>query len=307
MLGRVGKLFAGLLAGAAMFVAPTGDAAMASADGWSKPNDPGFSTQWGLKQTRVDQVWNTLRGNTRVIVAVLDTGVNPLPDLRTRMLPGYDFVNGDSNPADDNGHGTMAAGVVAAGGANRTGIAGICWNCRILPVKVLNAKGSGSYTAIAQGIRFAADRGARVISLSLGGNADSGVLRDAVTYAEAKGALIVAAAGNKGVSAPHYPAAIPSVLAVGGVTSTGARYSWSNYGSWVDVTAPGCNPAQGPSGAIGQYCGTSSAAPFIAGVAGLLASSPLQPTAGEIRAAIVGTKSSPSGRVDALKALQALR
>ncbi|MFC3742188.1 S8 family serine peptidase [Paractinoplanes deccanensis] len=303
----MGKLFAGLLAGAALFAVPGGDVAMASADGWSRPNDPGFSTQWGLKQTRVDQVWNSNRGNPRVIVAVLDTGVNPLPDLRTRMLPGHDFVNEDSNPADDNGHGTMAAGVVAAGGANRTGIAGICWNCRILPVKVLNAKGSGTYTDIAQGIRFAADRGARVISLSLGGNADSTILRDAVTYAEGKGALIVAAAGNKGVSAAHYPAAIPSVLAVGGVTSTGARYSWSNYGSWVDVTAPGCNPAQGPSGAIGQYCGTSSAAPFVAGVAGLLASSPLQPTAGEIRAAIVGTKSSPSGRVDALKALQALR
>jgi thermitase len=306
VLGRFGKLFAGLLAGAALFVAPSGGAPTASADGWSKPNDPGFSTQWGLKQTRVDQVWNTVRGNNRVIVAVLDTGVNPLPDLRTRMLPGYDFVNGDSNPADDNGHGTMAAGVVAAGGHNRTGVAGICWNCRILPVKVLNAKGSGSYTAIAQGIRFAADRGASVISLSLGGSADSSILRDAVTYAEQKGALIVAAAGNRGVSAPHYPAAIPSVLSVGGVTVTGARYSWSNYGSWVDVTAPGCNPAQGPSGAIGQYCGTSSAAPFVAGVAGLLASLPSKPTAAELRAAIIGTKSATTKRVDALRALQAL-
>jgi subtilisin family serine protease len=216
------------------------------------------------------------------------------------MLTGHDFVNDDDNPADDNGHGTMAAGVAAASGYNRTGVAGVCWYCRILPVKVLDAHGNGGYDKIAEGIRYAADQGATVISLSLGGADDSTLLRDAVTYADAKGSLVVAAAGNQGSAQPHYPAAIPSVLSVGGVDERDRRYSWSNHGGWVAVTAPGCNIAQQPDGTIGQYCGTSSATPFVAGVAGLLASTDPQPSAAAIRKALTG------GRVDALRSLAAL-
>ncbi|MDY7088247.1 MAG: S8 family serine peptidase [Actinomycetota bacterium] len=284
-------LLAGLVAAGSMLLGAPAEAAVA---------------QPGLTQARVTEAWKATRGASRVIVAVVDTGVSPLPDLAGRLLPGRDFVNHDNNAADDNGHGTMAATVIAAAAGNRAGVDGICGNCRILPVKVLNAKGGGSYTDIALGIRYAADRGAAVISLSLGGADDSPLLRDAVTYAEGKGALVVAAAGNSGVSTAHYPAAIPSVLAVGGVTATGARYSWSNHGSWVGVTAPGCNPAQGPSGAVGQYCGTSSATPFVAGVAALLASTDPAPTAARVRAALISTRSRPSGRVDAAAALRAL-
>src|SRR6202042_2322252 len=144
----------------------------------------------------------------------------------------------------------------------------------------------GAYSTIADGIRYAADQGATIINLSLGGDEDSPILRDAVAYAVGKGSLVLAAAGNEGTSAPHYPAAIPSVVAVGGVTSTGARYSWSNYGSWVDVTAPGCSPSQALNGVVMQYCGTSSATPFTAGVAGLLASTDPAPSADTIRAAL---------------------
>jgi subtilisin family serine protease len=299
MRALTGLLVAAALALAGPAAAHAGSAA-AHADA-IRPDDPGYAGQWGIVRTRVDEAWAAGRGSARVTIAIVDTGVKRLPDLSARMLPGHDFVNDDDDPTDDNGHGTMAAGVAAASGYNRTGIAGICWNCRILPVKVLDAKGGGSYSDIADGIRYAADQGATIISLSLGGSDDSPLLRDAVTYADAKGSLVVAAAGNQGSSKPHYPAAIPSVLAVGGVDEHDARYSWSNYGTnWVDVTAPGCNPAQQLSGVIGEYCGTSSATPFVAGIAGLLASTDPAPSAAEIRDALTG------GRVDALRSLAAL-
>jgi thermitase len=270
------------------------------------PNDPGFAGEWGVVKTRVNQAWSATRGSSRVVIAVVDTGVTASADLAGRVLPGHDFVNGDDDARDDNGHGTMAAEVIAATGYNKTGIAGICWACRILPVKVLGADGSGSYSTIADGIRYAADQGATIINLSLGGSDDSPLLRDAVAYAADRGSLVIGAAGNDGSSAPHYPAAIPSVLAVGGVTSTDTRYAWSNYGSWVDVTAPGCNPSQALNGVIMQYCGTSSATPFTAGVAGLLASTDPAPSADTIRAALVASRTGSSGRLDAVNALNAL-
>ncbi|WP_433300756.1 S8 family serine peptidase [Actinoplanes sp. CA-030573] len=292
------RILAGLLVAGTLVVPATVAAPAAAA---LRPTDPGYAREWGVMRTRVNEAWSVTKGRSRVTIAIVDTGVSPLPDLAGRLRPGHDFVNDDDDPRDDNGHGTMAAGVAAAAGYNGIGIAGVCWYCRILPVKVLDAKGGGNYADIADGIRYAADQGAAIISLSLGGNDDSPLLRDAVTYADAKGALVVAAAGNQGSPQPHYPGAIPSVLSVGGVDEHDARYSWSNYGpSWVDVTAPGCNPAQQRDGSLGEYCGTSSATPFVAGIAGLLASTDPAPSAADIRTALTG------GRVDALRALAAL-
>ena len=279
------------------------------------PNDPSYSSQWGIATTRVNSAWASTIGSASVTVAVVDTGVLALGDFAGRVLPGKDFVNHDDNATDDNGHGTMAAGVIAAGSHNRVGIAGICWTCRILPVKVLDSHGAGSYSDIAAGIRYAADSGADIINLSLGGSADGQVLRDAVAYAVGKGALVIAAAGNDASAALHYPAAIASVLAVGGSTVADGRYSWSNWGlSWVDIAAPGCNPAQRLDGTVGQFCGTSSATPFTSGVAALLASTNPQPSAATIRTALMSSArklsgrwvATGSGRVDADAALNAL-
>ena len=276
------------------------------------PADPALATQWGITLTGVDDAWATNRGAGDVVVAVVDTGVTALPDLAPRLLPGRDFVNGDADATDDNGHGTMTAGVVAATAGNGIGIAGICWYCKILPVKVLNAGGSGSYTDIAGGIRYAADRGADIINLSLGGSSDSRLLHDAVTYATGRGALVVAAAGNAGSPEPHYPAAIPAAFAVGASTAGDARYPWSNHGSdWVDIAAPGCNPAQNAAGVLTQFCGTSSATPFLSGVAALLASAVPQPDAATIRTALTVSAAplagnwvaAGSGRVNAAAAL----
>jgi subtilisin family serine protease len=279
------------------------------------PNDPVYPRQWGLSVAKVDRGWGTTHGARRVTIAVVDTGVTAVPDLAGRLLPGKDFVNDDEDPADDQGHGTMVAGVLGASANNRTGVAGVCWHCRILPVKVLGAKGYGSYSDIAQGIRYAADRRADIINLSLGGPDDSQLLRSAVDYAVSKGSLVVAAAGNDGRTRKHYPAALPKALAVGASTQGDARYSWSNHGAdWVDIAAPGCNPAPTRRNAVGNFCGTSSATPLVAGVAALLKATNPAPTAAQIRTALTSSAAPVqgtwvargSGRVDAAAALKAL-
>jgi subtilisin family serine protease len=234
------------------------------------PDDSAWPLQTGLRVAGFPAAWDVTQGSSRVVVALIDTGVDRShPDLQGAVLPGYDFVNSDSDSMDDHGHGTAVAGIIAARAGNRIGGAGICWHCLILPVKVLDASGSGDDTLIAAGIVWATDHGAKVINLSLGGPRTTTELTNAIAYAKGKGAIVVAAAGNSGTTAQFYPAADPRAISVAATTTADERYSWSNYGSWVRMAAPGCNVAPVFGGGYGNFCGTSSAASLLSGLVAL--------------------------------------
>jgi thermitase len=274
-------------------------------------NDDYRSLQWGLDRVGVPGAWQRTTGSASITVAVVDTGVDEVSDISGAVLAGHDFVNDDSDPADDEGHGTEVASVIAARGNNGAHVAGVCWSCKILPVKVLGSDGGGDYSDIAAGITWAADHGADIINLSLGGPDDSQLMRDAVDHAVDAGALVVAAAGNDGVTDREYPAAIEPVLAVGASGVADTRYEWSNYGAdWVDVAAPGCNPAQGTDGGVYDFCGTSSATPMVAGIAALVLAGDPTSTATQLRTALTSTAAPlagnwvANGRVNALRAVQ---
>ncbi|HMO59499.1 MAG TPA: S8 family serine peptidase, partial [Roseiflexaceae bacterium] len=235
-------------------------------------NDPIVRQQWALRNIQASTAWEITTG-ANIVIAVLDTGVSRShPDLAGRVLPGYDFHNNDPNAADDNGHGTYVAGVAAADGANGIGIAGVCWACSILPVKVLGAAGNGSDAAIAAGIRWAADQGARLIVMSLGGDEDTQVMREAVVYAHERGALMIAASGNGQAdgNAPSYPAAYPEVLAVSATDGSDVVTGFSTTGDFVHISAPGVGvwstawiPGRGDTYVASN--GTSAACPYVGG------------------------------------------
>lgn len=242
------------------------------------PNDPGYvyNDQAYLKTIRMPEAWDRTKGSTSQVIAIVDTGVNGShEDLYGRVLGGYNALTNTPTVAnastDDNGHGTMTAGVAAANTNNGLGIAGVAWaGGRVMPVKVLDANGYGWDSDIAEGVAWAADHGAKVINLSLGGYQDNPALQEAVAYASGKGAVVVAAAGNDGDSMPTYPAAYPDVLAVGATDSAGKLTDFSTSGDWVDVAAPGLGivmPGLGQDYRIGD--GTSFAAPMASGVAAL--------------------------------------
>jgi subtilisin family serine protease len=234
------------------------------------PNDALWPSQWGLRLIGAPRAWDATRGSDGIVVAVLDTGLDlSHPDLSGAVLRGTDVVNSDADASDDEGHGTSVAGVIAARTNNREGQAGVCWACSLLPVKVMDSSGSGTSSTLAQGIVWATDHGARVINMSLGGPGTTSAVASAVAYAARRNVVLVAAAGNSGVSTPFYPAAYSDVISVAATNEADARYEWSNYGDWVKVAAPGCNVAPDRGGGYVAFCGTSSAAPIVAGIAGL--------------------------------------
>lgn len=246
------------------------------------PNDPAWPDQWGLRATGFPKAWDVTRGSSEVVVAVLDTGIDAShPDLRGATVPGRDIVNRDDDPADDNGHGTAVAGIIAARGNNGIGLAGACWACLVMPVKVLGRDGTGTTTDVSAGIIWAADHGARVINLSLGAPGTTDALSGAVAYATGKDVVVVASAGNSGSAIPFYPAADDAVIGVAASNPGDELYSWSNRGVWVLVAAPGCNDATWPGGEYVLFCGTSAAAPLVAGVAALVRSAKPGATAQE--------------------------
>jgi thermitase len=239
------------------------------------PNDPDFSLQWGMTAIDAPRAWDVSHGGSGVIVAVVDTGIDGThPDLKGRVLAGYNFISGQPLSAgansDDNEHGTHVSGIVAASTNNGVGVAGVAGNASLQPVKVLDQNGAGTDATVADGIEYAADNGAKVINLSLGGPDHSSLLDDAVKYAQAAGCLVVAAAGNSGNDAPFYPAASPNVMAVAATTSGGSLAYYSNYGSYLSVAAPGDYIVSTlPGGGYGYLSGTSMAAPHVSGLAAL--------------------------------------
>lgn len=274
------------------------------------PTDPGWPQQWGLAQIGAPAAWRVSTGARPVVIAVIDSGVDPAqPDLQGALVPGADFADSSGSTSDQYGHGTMVAGVIAARPDNGIGGAGICWTCRVMPVKVLGADGSGTAASIAEGIRYAADNGASVISMSFVLSGPDAGVESALAYAHSRGVLLVAAAGNSGADTPTYPASYPDVVSVAAVDPSGALYPWSARGSWVTLAAPGCAYTTAPAAAfVSDFCGTSAAAPLVAGLAGLALSAGDATTA-SVEAALEQTAvplpgSVGSGRVDALRLLE---
>ena len=242
------------------------------------PNDPGFEKQWGFGQIQAPQAWESTTGLAGVKVAICDTGIDQNhEDLIGKILANKNFTS--SRSVDDKfGHGTHVAGIAAAVTNNGLGVAGVGFNSSLMNVKVLGDNGSGYYSWVAKGIAWAADNGAKVINLSLGGPAGSGTLQNAINYAWNKGCVVVAAAGNEGSGSPSYPAFYDNCIAVAATDPSDRKASFSNHGFWVDVAAPGVDIYStlpnhknqiGPRN-YGTLSGTSMAAPLVAGVAALV-------------------------------------
>nr|HPH98563.1 S8 family serine peptidase [Anaerolineaceae bacterium]HPN54160.1 S8 family serine peptidase [Anaerolineaceae bacterium] len=259
----------------------------------SAPDDPRYGEQWGLAKIQVEDAWAQSMGSPAVVIAVIDSGLDTThPDLAANLwvnpgeiagngldddsngfvddIHGWNFVDSSNDVTDAIGHGSLVAGIAAARTGNATGIAGVCGLCQIMPVKVSQVSGIANYSDIAAGINYATSKGADVINLSVGGYADSQAVKDAVNNALSKGVVVVGGAGNDNKATPFYPAAYDGVIAVAGTASDDVKVSTSNYGSWVDVSAPGENILSTTLGDYSSGSGTSYAAPFVAGMAGLL-------------------------------------
>jgi thermitase len=236
------------------------------------PSDSLYADQSSLTMVNALEAWVSLPVDAEPItVAVIDSGIcAEHPDLQGRVLAGYDFVEDDAVPQDMSGHGCAVAGIISANIDNGIGIAGVAPNTSILPLRVLDAQGIGSYSNLAAAMVYAVDNGAKIINLSLGGVYHSSLLENAVNYAVSHGVLVVASAGNTGSLEVLFPAAYPAVIAVGAVDNAGQRSSFSAYGAGVDLYAPGENiMSLVRDGSYRQDSGTSMASAFVSAVAAL--------------------------------------
>jgi subtilisin family serine protease len=309
-----------IVAGAALLAGHGGQDA-AEANAVRVPDDVRFAQQWQLSKNRVmgaPRAWSLGRGGA-VTVAIVDSGMDlDHPDLRdnlwtnSREIPangvdddgdglvddvhGWDFANNDADPTDDNGHGTHVAGIVAARGDNGIGVTGVAWRARILPVKAVGPDAGGTSSAVAEGIRYAVARGARIVLLALAGTEPGAFLEDAVRAASEAGALVVCAAGNGGRDLdvePVFPAAFPypNVISVAATDRQGALTQISNFGrTAVDIAASGdgiLSTAAG--GAYERRSGTSMAAATVAGALALMSAAAPDAGAAELRAALLGS------------------
>jgi serine protease len=278
--------------------------------GWT-PNDPLLSSQWHMDTVGVERAWMQSTGRG-VKVAVVDTGVtcedrngfHKVSDLaNTKCITGYNFINDTDFAADDNGHGTHVAGTIAQSTNNALGGAGLAFHATIIPVKVLAGSGGGTHLQVADGIRFAADAGANVINMSLGGGGPSEIIHDAVKYARSKGVVVVCAAGNNGRFV-EYPGAHPECFTVSATDSKNKIAYFSSRGPEVDIAAPGVDVLQqiicdgGKNGCeeFKKLNGTSMATPHVAGAAALLVGAGVT-NPDMVEQILLNNTSSPSGGI----------
>lgn len=300
------------------------------------PNDPSVGNQWGLTTIQAPQAWNRTHGSTGVRIAVLDSGINEAhADLAGKIVARRDFTGSASGSNDINGHGTHVAGIAAASTNNAMGVAGVGYDSRLMNVKVLDDTGSGSISMLYDAIYWAADNGAHVINMSLGGEEDCSTawwedlfdvgrneLREAINYAFGRNIVLVAAAGNNGANQQQWPGACPNVMAVANTNSADMISGTSNFGMWVDVAAPGsaifstavpgaAKCQANLAGAFANCSGTSMASPHVAGIAALVRTSCNLNSATDIVNRIASTSDAIAGtgtlwqfgRVNALRAV----
>nr|BFE66835.1 hypothetical protein GCM10020092_001360 [Actinoplanes digitatis] len=240
-----------------------------------------------LPPVEVPQAWTWSRGDAGVTVAVVDSGVSPNLDLKaSRLTAGRDFVDGDEDPADDDGHGTMMANFIAAQSGNNVGTIGVCGVCQIMPVRVLK-NGQGTTADAAAGIAWAADHGAQVINFSASTASPSQLLQDAVEHAHAKGALLIASAGNEASTRRRYPAAFEPALAV---TEDDPYHYFPEKNTstrqWVDINAWGQASVLSKDGQVVLTQGSSVATAVVSGIAALAFAMKPDATATEVNALI---------------------
>jgi type VII secretion-associated serine protease mycosin len=255
--------------------------------------DPLLAQQWGIFAIGADHAWAKTTGRG-VIVAVVDSGSGPHPDLVENLLPGRSIIGTvetqDGRDIDASGHGTHVSGIIAAVANNGIGGSGVAPNAKILPIQVLDQAGQGDARDVAAGVRFAADNGARVINLSLGGATESSSLTQAITYANDKGVLVVAAAGNGGAAdKPKWPASLDLTLAVTAVDQANNATSFDQRGDYIDLSAPGANIVSTAKGDYVTLSGTSMAAGFVAGAAALLFAAEPRVTNAQVRDILLRT------------------
>jgi hypothetical protein len=279
------------------------------------PNDPQYGAQYGLTKLRVDEAWVIARGAS--IIAVVDTGVDYThPDLSGQVVNGWDFSNNDADPLDDLGHGTKVASIIAAKGNNAEGMTGVAWNSRLLAIKAVSEEGSLAITEAAAAVKYAADRGAKVINCSWGffagmrDTVDTSALQFAVDYATRKGAIVVASSGNMGNSRLRFPCAYPNALCVAATDATDARWRLSNYGAHVDISAPGADVVVAlRGGGYDMASGTSFASPWVSAALSLLWAHQPTWTPEQVRQRVLKTAvpladpSMGSGRLDVFEAV----
>lgn len=275
------------------------------------PNDPKLPEQYGIDQVKAKQAWDITKGAASTIISVLDTGLQMNhEEFAGRIAPGgFDHSDNDADPSDGNGHGTHCAGIAVAATDNAKGVASVCFNGRILPMKIFPNSFVSTWSAA---ILDATNKGARVISMSFGGAPPNQIGQDAINFAWSKNVVLFAAAGNDGQTNKNYPAAYDNVIAVAATNAQDTRADFSTYGDWVHIAAPGDNIMSTINGGTNTYAansGTSMSCPFAASVAGLMIGKNPQITNTRVRDIIFQTCDNvgnfvSKGRINAFKAVQ---